>query len=132
MPIDYVKLAGVATRLIGENGREVLLKRQSQTLADPARPWGPSATTGGSSVPVTAVFLDPERRQTTSGDIQPSAQLEEFKRVRVLIAASEAGLPAEVGPDWYIEDGARRLEIVISRPVKPGGLLLYYDIEARV
>lgn len=131
MPVDYAKLLGVAEKLIGENGRAVTLRRSPQAPADPAKPWGARAAGTGDAIPVTAVFLEPERRQTTSGDIQPTAQLDEFSRMRVLIHAAEAGLPTELTPEWYIDDGGRRLEITIVKPVKPGGTLLYYDIEAR-
>lgn len=129
MPIDYGKLVDVAARLIGENGRTVTLVRRSSSPADPARPWGPAAA-ATATVSVTAVFLEPEERQTTSGDIQPTAQLDEFRRVKVLVAAE--GAPTDLGPEWYILDGTQRLEIVIAKPIRPGGTLIYYDVEARL
>jgi len=129
--IDYAKFLALGKRLIDENGRSVTLQRPSQTLDDVARPWGPALADDEESVPVIAVFLDPDRRQTTSGDIQPTAQLEEFKRYKVLVSADNAGLPTELGTEWYILDGSRRLEIVISKAVKPGGTLIYYELEVR-
>ena len=44
MAIDYNKMAGVAKRLISENGRALEFVKENQSPSDPTKPWdGPSA-----------------------------------------------------------------------------------------
>jgi hypothetical protein len=136
MALNYTALKAVAKRLIDENGRAVTLRRESRTPDESVKPWGPSDTTAaeaGSAVGVHAltgiigVFLDVERDDVA---LLPG-RLTEEKRGRVLFPA-EAALPEEVGPDWVIDDGTRRFEVVNSKPVKPGGVLVYYDVEVQL
>jgi len=128
MALDYTALAAVATRLIGENGRAITLRRESRTPDDPAKPWGPSDTTaavagsadGVQAIAVTGVFLDLERtdRQLTQA---------ELKQSRVLIGP-DPDIPEEMGPDWVVDDGDRRFEVVSSKPINPGDTLCYYEL----
>ena len=136
MALDYTALKAVAKRLIDENGRAVTLRRESRTPADPTKPWSASDTTAaaaGSADGVQAlsgivgVFLDVERDDTA----QLPGSLAEEKRGRVLFPA-EVALPEEVGPDWVIDDGTRRFEVINAKPVKPGGTLVYYEVEVQL
>lgn len=60
--VDYVKLAGVADRLVKANGRSVEFLREAETRADPLKPWegpGDEATTPPTSVMLNSVFVPP-------------------------------------------------------------------------
>lgn len=128
MALDYINLASVATRLISENGRAITLRRGSRTPADPAKPWGPADTTeaaagsaeGVQAITTLGVFLDLERTDRP-------LTLAEQKQSRVLVPP-DTDIPEEMGPDWVVDDGDRRLEVVTSKPVQPGGTLVYYEL----
>jgi hypothetical protein len=128
MALDYTRLAAVATRLISENGRAITLRRASRDPDDPTKPWGTADTTpavagsadGVQAITTTGVFLDPERTDRPLG-------LVEWKKARVLVPP-DTNIPEEMGPDWVVDDGSRRFEIEESRPVKPGGTLMYYEL----
>lgn len=129
MAIDYASSLATATRLISENGRPITLVKQSETAADPARPWGPKETTGGDSVATIGVFLDLNRFDLT--DVTTGAGLGstnvEARQQRILVPAA-AALPEEMGPEWQVQDGSLVWEVQVSRPLKPGGTLILYEL----
>lgn len=133
---DYSGLLSTAQNLISRFGRSVTLERASDAPADPARPWGPPATTGDDviSVDVTAVFLGTDRGSfgaVTLGSGGGGQTNVEAKTSRVLIA-QDATITIEIGPEWQINDGTRLWEIVSVEPIKPGGTLIYFDAQVKL
>ena len=60
--VDYVKLAGVADRLIRANGREVQFVRKATALLDPAKPWkGSDPDEDEITLTLPAVFVPPNQ-----------------------------------------------------------------------
>jgi hypothetical protein len=61
--VDYVKLAGIAERLVNKSGRAVTLVRNPTTMADPMKPWkGPDFVDGEEiTLDVKAVFVTPNQ-----------------------------------------------------------------------
>lgn len=61
--VDYVKLAGVAERLIRESGRAVTLVRNPTLQVDSLKPWkGPDLVNGTeTTLAVDAVFVTPNQ-----------------------------------------------------------------------
>lgn len=60
--VDFVKLAATSKRLIEANGRVVTFIRESETKADPLKPWeGPADEVSDppTSVDLSAVFVPP-------------------------------------------------------------------------
>lgn len=127
MAFDYSGLLTVANTLITDFGRTVSLQRESETAADPGKPWGPRSAVGGESITTIGVFLTTERVP-----FQGDTTVDE-KVGRVLTVADPL-LPEEMGTDWKLEDvvSGRIYEIVTSTPVKPGPTLLYYDLEVKL
>lgn len=135
MSFDYSGLAQTATDLIALFGRPATLRLPSPTLIDSDRPWeGPAPLgTGAQAIPVTAVFFNEQRDAftTTGAGIGRGSTPAEERRGRVLVASSTA-IPEELGIDWYLDDGIRRLAVIASRPQKPGPTLLYYEMVVRL
>lgn len=108
------------------------LRRESRTPDDPTKPWGARDTAvaaagsaiGVQSIAVTGVLLDLERGE------RPLTQAE-LKQSRVLIGP-DPDIPEEMGPDWVVQVGSRRFEVVNSKPVNPGGTLVYYELLVKV
>ncbi len=134
MAFDYSSLLATALLLITDFGRAVTLRRESDTPADPTRPWGPSDTTASDvqAVAAIAVFLDVENDAwtTTGAGIGRGSTAVDEKKGRVLVTV--VSLPEELDPSWQIDDGTRTYEITSVKAVKPGGTLLYYDVEIQV
>lgn len=133
---DYSGLLAVADRLIPRFGRSVTLRRQSASSTDPAKPWGPKDPTGSDiqAIAATAVFFDREAGSfdsVTAGIGLGVTNVEE-KTARVFVQALSGTLPSEIGQDWQIDDGSRRYEVVSSVAVKPGGTLLYHDMQVKL
>lgn len=58
--VDYVKLAGVAERLVRQNGREITFVRRPIAPVDPLRPWrGPDNTLDDETFVTRGVFVPP-------------------------------------------------------------------------
>lgn len=58
MALDYVKLAGVADRLISANGKAVTFYQQSQTPNDVTKPWrGAGAGVNAKTINAFAVVI---------------------------------------------------------------------------
>lgn len=135
MAFDYSGLKTVADTLIADFGRSIVLRRNSRTPAVPGTPWGaPSeAASDIQAIDAIGVFLSPERKAfdaVTAGIGLGLSNVEE-KTARVLVAAVD-DLPEEMGRDWKIDDGTRVFEVVSSQPIKPGGTLMYYDLEVKL
>lgn len=135
MPFDYSGLRTTADTLITDFGRSVVLRRRSEEAADPARPWGAPSSTASDiqAIETIGVFLDTVREAfdaVTTGAGLGVTNVEE-KTTRCLVIA-ENSLPEEMGRDWQVDDGTRRYEVLSSRPVRPGGTLLYYDLELKL
>jgi hypothetical protein len=132
MAINYVRALATATRLISENGRAITVERSSATLDDVNRPWGPKEATGGESISTTGLFLDLERSnfQAVTASLGLAGSNVQAKRQRILVPAA-AALPEEVGPNWQVTDAAngQTYEIFLSKPFKPGGILIFYIVE---
>ncbi len=135
MSFDYSGLLTTASGLIARFGRPATLRRPSQTAADSDDPTAPPnpAGTDIQTIAVTAVFLDLTRDAftTTGAGIGRGSTPVEEKNVRVLVEAASA-LPEEIGTEWQLDDGTRRWKVRISRPVKPGDTLLYYELEVKL
>lgn len=124
MAIDYAKLAATAVRLISENGRALSLRKPPQAPADVAKPWGARAVAGAVVVATTGAFFDLEREELVETALERRQQ-------RVLIPP-EPPLPEELGPRWQVDDGSIRYDVLVSRPVKPGPVVLYYELVVAV
>lgn len=135
MAFDYSGLLGVADRLITDFGRPITLRRNSRMPANPSKPWGDVEDPGvdTQSIDATGVFLDSKRQAfdgATAG-IGLGLSNVEMKTTRVLVQALST-LPEEMGRDWKVDDGSRTFEVLSSMPVKPGGTLMYYDLEVKL
>lgn len=133
MAFDYSGLKTVADTLIGDFGREVVLRRQGTTFSDPSKPWGATdpAAVDVQSITTIGVFLNLSRGVFTATTSGAGLSSVEEKTTRCLVIAA-AALPEEMGRDWQVDDGSRRYEITASSPVRPGGTLLYYDLELKL
>ncbi len=128
---DYLPLQGTAQGLIERFGREATLTRDARpTTANPpaGKPWvstlpgdsDPDAA-AAQSILVSAVFLSLDRRNR-------DGQVVEAKTQSVLIGAQEI-IPEELGPDWRLVDGTRSWEVLTSKPLAPGPLLMLSKLE---
>ncbi len=134
---DYSGLQGVATTLITKFGRPINLRRSSQVPADGAKPWAAresdAVATDDIVVATTGVFLDTIRGEetlTSLGLARPASST--IEQASQLLISNDPLLPSEVGPDWYVDDGSRRWEILTLDLVKPGPTLLFYDLSVRL
>ena len=134
---DYVPIESKARALIVRFGRPATLTRAARlTVSDPAKPWLPVQgqdpdAAPAQSIAVTAVFLSLVRTDR-------AGQAVEAKTQGVLIGA-ETELPEEVGPDWTLVEDlaataptgavAKTWEVLSSKPLRPGPLLLMYRLE---
>lgn len=133
---DYSGLLSVADALITKFGRSVTLRRQSASSADTSKPWGPSSPVASDiqAVAAKAVFFNSEAGSfdaVTAGIGLGVTNVEE-KTTRVLVQALSDTLPSEIGKDWQVDDGTRRYEVIKSIAVKPGGVLLYHDMQVKL
>ncbi len=134
---DYAPLQATAQALIDRFGRPATLTRAARlTVEDPAKPWLPvqghdPAAAPAQSIDVTAAFLGLIRTDR-------AGQTVEAKTQSVLIG-SETELPEEVGSEWTLVDVlpataptgavAKTWEVLSSKPLKPGPVLLMYRLE---
>ena len=134
MSFDYSGLLTTATELIDLFGRSVTLRRQSESPTDSARPWGPrdTAATDVQAVTATGVFLDvlDDAWTTTGAGIGRGSTAVDEKKGRCLIKV--VTLPDDLDPTWRVDDGTRVYEITQVYAVRPGGTLLYYDVEIQL
>lgn len=136
-PFDYVPLQETAQTLIDRFGRAATLERAARlTVEDPAKPWLPvqgqdPAAAPAQSIDVTAAFLSLVRTDRTGQTVEAKTQT-------VLIGA-ESELPEEVGPEWTLVEDlpatapsgavAKTWEVLSSKPLRPGPVLLMYRLE---
>ncbi len=133
----YAELQTVAQDLIDSAGRPATLVRAERpTTANPVagKPWvsvskGDADTDAAAaqSIPVTAVFLSLSRRDR-------EGQLVQLKSQEVLIGAElAAGIPEELDPEWTLVDEAgSSWQVLNSRPLQPGPLLMLYRLELSI
>jgi len=135
-PFDYSGLLATADRLIERFGRTVTLRRKSESPATASKPWGPASSVASDiqAIETTAVFLGPqfESFDSVTAGIGLGVTNVEEKTGRVLVKALAATLPEELQIGWQIDDGTRVFEIISSRPIKPGGTLMYHDVRVKL
>ena len=135
MPFDYSGLLAVADTLITDFGRAITLRRNSRTAADLAKPWAErsDSATDIQAISAVGVFLNSRREafDAVTAGVGLGLSNVEQKTTRVLVQALST-LPEEMGRDWKVDDGTRTFEVLSSKPVKPGGTLLYYDLEVKL
>lgn len=127
MAFDYQPLADTAARLIADFGRPITLRRSdSAAPPDPLRPFEPAApshTPGPHHATVKGVQSSYSASERALGTI-------EDKDVRFLL--SPDGAPPDLGTEWELVDGEVDYQIVNVREVKPGPVVIYYDVQARI
>lgn len=133
MSFDYSGLLSTAQELIAFFGRDVTLERRSSASASPTRPWGAPATSGADvlSVIVKAAFLDTAKGADANVSVGISGGGQTSitgKTSRVLVAA-QASITIEAGPEFHIIDNGRRWEVTSAKTIKPGGTMIYYDLQ---
>lgn len=128
-------ILAVADELIPFFGRAMTLRRNSRTLADPAKPWGAVSTSAADiqSIAATGVFLNTKSSAfdaATAGTGQGTSSVE-MKTGKVLVEAL-AALPEVMGRDWKVDDGQITYEVLASWPLKPGDTLFMYILEVKL
>jgi hypothetical protein len=123
---DYDSLQVTAQGLINRFGRPATLTRAERlTVEDPAKPWlpiqGDPAAAPAQAITLQCVFLSLDRTDRDGQVVEAKTQ--------TVLAGAESTLPEEVGPDWTLVDGDRTWELVSSRPLKPGPVLMIYKLE---
>lgn len=129
---NYESLQGTAQGLIDRFGRPANLVRAARTTTatvPPGKTWlAPQGDADADAAPaqdiaVTAVFLSLVRTDRLG-------QVVEAKTQSVLIGAElDADIPEELGPDWTLEEADRTWEVLSSKPLKPGPLLMLTRLE---
>lgn len=134
MAVNYANLAATAERLIGENGRNVTLKRISTAPADALVPWGPKATT--TDIVVVKAVLIPWDIKEIDGDIIRNADKRFYISETAFVAAAAAvtPTPAHAALEDYTtlldSDGSVWRILAIS-PINPGSTRIMFDLKAR-
>lgn len=116
MAFDYSELAGVATELIAEFGRAATLLRVSSSPASPSAPWEGATATNTTSLPVTAVFVDPSDL-ITQRDGVPRGE-------KFALVDGPAGSDLETYN--RLHDGSKVWQVVSCEVVHPGDTRLLY------
>lgn len=127
--VDYANMLLVAERLVEANGRTVTVTREDRTPADPAKPWEGQADPGtDSALALLAVLLEYDTDEVDGTVIERSD-------MRALVAAKSADDAAGAAVDLttydHLDDGADHWRIVGARKVKPGAVVLLYDLQLR-
>lgn len=120
---DPARSAATASRLIGKNGREVVLEKTNRDAADPAKPWrGPEAevasSDGGARVTTTACFVPPGSGLGRSS-IRRGAETVDAEQVALISAAD---LPSGTDLSGYdrMIDGDEVWDVLTTEELRPG------------
>ena len=131
MSAAHDRLRAAAKRLIAENGRSISLSESTETLSDPAKPWGSVDDTESTTLtPTTGVFMsegasDLEARLSAVSRLVLSPV--EVNETMVLIAAE--GLGVVPTTDMQLVDGERTLEIKKVMVEAPGDVTILYILK---
>lgn len=125
--VDYVKLQKTAARLIKANGQSATVRRAGTPTGDP---WNPTAGTNVDTL--IQVVETTTRKRDQNGTLITETR-------RTLIALATAGVvplksdvicvgtaPADVTTTTIFE------EILEVRPLSPGGIDLFYEIDLAI
>lgn len=116
MAIHYLRMRAIATRLLTENGKAYQLSRGGSTTRDQ---FGKEVTTPTITANVTGVITEYSSREIDGS----------------LIATGDKKLAAtaetEVRIDDRIEIDGKVWRVVQPNPVKPGDVLISYNIQLR-
>lgn len=120
----HAELQGVAAELIKFFGRDVTLRRTSNTPANPARPWEGSDPDAASSVTTPAAFISFTASERAGA---PSIQQTD-KRCYIGVQAED------IDRDWQIieADGSQWEIVDVLDKSEPGPLVIYYDLQVRI
>jgi hypothetical protein len=130
MSAAHDRLRAAAKRLIAENGRSISLSERTDTLSDPAKPWGSVADTESTTLTNTiGVFMsegasDLEARLSAVSRLVLSPV--EVNESKVLIAAQ--GLGVVPTTKMKLVDGGRSLEIKKVMVEAPGDVAILYTL----
>lgn len=122
MAFDYSGLNNVGQVLLGDFGRDVVLRQRSQTLVDPAQP-SRGYTTADTDTAVKAVFV-----QFSKNDYQNTA-IEAGDKKCIVSSLDAPGI--EIGTDDQIVDGGKVWQIVLAEKVEPGGVAIVWKLQVR-
>lgn len=127
MGLNFTRLAQVADRLIGENGRTVTLVKLDRDAEASSSPWrGPDPATPVEELTVTAVLVDAADFGFVSTDLGNT--IDRSSRKIALVAALDV-------PNTNLEefdlmrDGDDVWKIVTVRELQPGTTTVLYQIE---
>jgi hypothetical protein len=118
---QYDKAIALALKLITKYGTSIKVRRITDAVADPTKPW---RVTGQTAVDATGVgvFLDYEQKAVDGETILRGDQ-------KVLIAAS--GLTVAPAPKDRIVRGTEVWDVVSVQPLKPGDQIVMYEVQVR-
>lgn len=120
---DYSGLQSTATTLITQFGRAMTLTRDSR-VPDPTKPWlteqGDTSAASAQSIATVGVFTSLDRELAGLTTVE--------RKLGLVLVRTESELPEEVGSDWHLVDGDRTYEVLLSRPLKPGPVLMLYKL----
>ncbi len=138
MAVDYTELAAIATELIADNGRDVVLTKKSRTISDPAKPWRGNSITPVGTVTVKAIVFDVTDEQLS---IEGDTGTDERNRDLILrgdkqALIAESSLAAAIAKDLVgydtFTDGTQIYQIVNVETVKPGPTTIVYIMTLRI
>ncbi len=128
-----MSLADTAVRLIAKKGRPVSIRSFTQTVGDPAKPWGSATDSETSSDDSTmGVFID-ENAQDLEARLSAVSRLViapvEVNGVQVYVAGRDLSAPPTTTDK--LVDGSRVMEILKVGTIWDGATPVVYILKVR-
>lgn len=119
---NYIKSRKNAKRMIDKSGRKVTFIKNSRGLGDDSKPWGDSDGQT-ESFDMICAFVDFEVNEIDGDKVKVSDQK--------MLANAIDNKDHKVEDFEFIKDGDTQWRIKNVKPLKPGDIIIMYEIQVR-
>lgn len=119
--VNFTSLAATATRLITENGRDMVLVKSSRDPIDPDKPWRGNDVGGETEIP-TIVAMTRWKQEEINGTTIKAGD----KKGWVFPISGQ-----EIETFNFVDDGAIRWGILAVKIIKPATIIVAYRLHLR-
>lgn len=134
MAIDQTAMLAVAQRLIGENGREIVVRKLNKSAADTDKPWRGSAepaAPGGTFSATTMRALSVMPNSMIELGLTSIAQFSLNQAGEALYVVAPNTPPVDILNHDEVVDGDKTYRIVRVEELRPANLALLYFVTVK-